>query len=99
MMLEARTIVKRSDRQVACSLNDEVVLLNLDKGFYFSLQDVGAHIWNALQEPLSVDEIVLSVVAHFDVASEICRSDVLEFLAGLQKAGMIEVDPPGAGAP
>jgi hypothetical protein len=94
-MFEAATIVKRSDRQVACNLNGEVALLHLDKGLYFGLQNVGAHIWDALQEPRSVDEIIATVLTHFDVAPEICRADVLKFLVSLQEAGMIEVLPSG----
>jgi hypothetical protein len=92
-MFEETTIVKRSGRQVACTLNGEVALLDLDKGLYFGLQGVGAHIWNALQEPRSVDEIISMVLSHFDVTPEICRADVLKFLTGLQTAGMIEVGP------
>lgn len=94
-MFDTTTIVKRSDRQVACNLNGEVALLDLDKGLYYGLQDVGAHVWNALQEPCSVGEIVTTVLDHFDVASETCRSDVLTFLADLRAAGLIEVCPAG----
>jgi hypothetical protein len=97
-MFDATTIVKRSDRQVACNLNGEVALLDLDKGLYFGLQDVGAHIWNALQEPRPVDEIISTVLSHFDVAPEVCRDDVVKFLASLQEAGMIEVLPAGGAA-
>jgi hypothetical protein len=97
-MFEETTIVKRSGRQVACTLNGEVALLDLDKSLYFGLQGVGAHIWNALQEPLSVDDIISMVLSNFDVTPEICRADVLKFLAGLQTAGMIEVSPAEVGA-
>jgi hypothetical protein len=97
-MFEETTIVKRSGRQVACTLNGEVALLDLDRGLYFGLQGVGAHIWNALQEPLPVDEIISTVLSHFDVPSEICRADVLKFLESLEAAGMIEVGPVGVGA-
>jgi hypothetical protein len=97
-MFGETTIVKRSGRQVACTLNGEVALLDLDKGLYFGLQGVGAHIWNALQEPLSVGEIISMVLSHFDVTPEICRADVLKFLEGLRAAGMIEVNPAGVEA-
>jgi hypothetical protein len=97
-MFDETTIVKRSGRQVACTLNGEVALLDLDKGLYFGLQDVGAHVWNALQEPLSVDEIIATVLSHFDVGRQACRADVMTFLASLQEAGMIEVHSAGVEA-
>ncbi len=93
-MFAPTTIVRRSDRQVAANLDGEVAILDLDKGLYFGLQDVGAHVWEALQKPLSVDEICASVVAHFDVTPEVCRADLMKFLSSLHEIGMIEVVPP-----
>lgn len=90
-MLSPTTIVKRSERQVAANLDGEVAILDLDKGLYFGLQNVGAHVWETLQEPRSVTEICTSVVAHFEVEPDICRMDVMKFLVELQELGMIEV--------
>jgi hypothetical protein len=93
-MFEPTTVVKRSDRQVACNLNGEVALLDLDKGLYFGLQEVGAHVWNALEKPRSVDEIHSEILAHFDVTPDVCRADLLKFLGDLQDAGMILIVSP-----
>ena len=92
-MLEPTTLLKRSDRQVACNLNGEVAILDLDKGVYFGLQEVGAHLWEALEAPRTVDDLFTTVLAHFDVSPEICRRDVMKFLASLQEVGMVEEVP------
>jgi hypothetical protein len=89
-MLELSTVVKRSDQQVACNLNDEVALLHLDSAHYFGLQGVGAHIWTGLEAPRSVAEICDDIVRSFDVESADCREDVMKFLTTLQEAGLIE---------
>ena len=96
-MFDTTAIVQRSGRQVACTLNGEVALLDLDKGLYFGLQGVGAHVWEALQEPRSVDEIISTRLSDFDVTAETCRADVLKFLASLLEAGVVEVLPPAGG--
>lgn len=93
-MFAPTTIVKRSDRQVAANLDGEVAILDLEKGLYFGLQDVGAHVWEALQKPRSVDELCATVLAHFDVEPEVCRADLMKFLASLHEIGMIEVVSP-----
>jgi hypothetical protein len=93
-MFEPTTIIRRSERQVACNLNGEVAILDLDKGLYFGLQEVGAHVWNALEKPRSINEIYATVLAHFDVTPDVCRADVLKFLRDLQKAGMISIVSP-----
>jgi len=89
-MLEPSTVVKRSNQQVACNLNDEVALLHLDSAMYFGLQGVGAHIWTSLEAPRSVADICDDVVRCFDVESADCRDDVMKFLTSLQEAGLIE---------
>lgn len=91
-MLELSTVVKRSTQQVACNLNDEVALLQLDSALYFGLRGVGAQIWSGLEQPRSIAEICNDVVREFDVAPADCREDVIRFLASLQEAGLIEAE-------
>lgn len=88
--LESSTVVKRSDNQVFCVLNDEVALLNLDSALYFGLNGTGAHIWRRLEKPCRVSDLCEDVLAHFEVAPDACRQDVLAFLNGLKEAGLIE---------
>jgi hypothetical protein len=88
--LNPSTVVKRSDNQVFCVLDDEVALLNLDRAHYFGLNDTGAHIWQSLERPRSIAELCDEVAGHFEVTTDVCRQDVLDFLARMQEAGLIE---------
>jgi hypothetical protein len=84
------TLVRKSDKQVSCVLNDEVALLNTDRALYFGLKGVAAHIWDRLETPRTVADLCEDVVTHFDVEPETCRGDVMRFLASLREAGLIE---------
>jgi hypothetical protein len=88
--LDPSTVVKRSDNQVFCVLDDEVALLNLDRACYFGLNDTGAHIWQSLETPRSIEDLCQAVLAQFEVTADVCRQDVLDFLASMQEAGLIE---------
>jgi hypothetical protein len=90
-VLETSSILKRSEAQVSCNLDGEVAILHLTKSRYFGLAGVGAHIWLALEQPRSVEELCESITRDFDVAPVTCRTDVLTFLASLQEAGLVEV--------
>ena len=90
-MLDRSTIVKKTSDQVSCMLDNEVAILNVDRARYFGLQGVGAHIWEALQQPRSVGEICDGVMEEFDVASEVCRADVSRFIVSLRDAGLVEI--------
>jgi len=84
------TVVAVSD-QVSCTLEDEAVVLHLGKGVYYGLNPVGAIVWNALQQPQTVQDLVNLVTQEFEVEVDQCESDLLELLAQLQNAGLIEV--------
>lgn len=90
MVLDTSSVVRRSEAQVSCNLDQEVAILDLQRSKYFGLDGVGAHIWLELEKPCAVSALCASVEAHFDVAPETCRTDVLQFLATLQDAGLIE---------
>jgi len=84
------TVVAVSD-QVSADLQGESIVLGLDKGLYYSLDEVGALVWSLLPEPRRVTEIRDRVVAEFDVDEPTCERDVLAFLDQLQTEGLIEV--------
>ena len=90
-MLDPSTVVKKSAAQVACVLNEEVAVLNLDRAVYFGLQGVAAYIWDTLEEPRSVAQICDDVMTEFDVDAEICRNDVCRFVVDMREAGLIEI--------
>lgn len=85
------TVIKRSNNQVFCALDDEVALLDLASARYFGLNDTGAHIWRSLETPRSVADLCDDVLAHFEVPAAICRQDVLDFVVRLQQAGLVEM--------
>ena len=57
----------KSGHQVSCKIDGEVAILHLDRAVYFGLRGVGAEIWQALEQPRSVEELRDVIVATFDV--------------------------------
>jgi hypothetical protein len=78
-----------TSRQVACAVGGEAVILHLDDGIYYSLNPVGARVWDLLQEPRTTDELVARVVEEFDVAADRCRMDVEELLSALRSRALV----------
>ena len=55
----------------------------------FVLNPVGEHIWHQLDGRRAFDSILDSVVEAFDIDTANARSDLLDFLAELEDAGLI----------
>ena len=61
---------------------------NLDA--IFTLNEVGGRIWELLDGRRSVRQIADALRREYDVSSEEAERDLLEFLASLGSAGLIE---------
>lgn len=61
----------------------EGVLLNLETAAYFSLNPLGALVWQLLEEPATLQSIVDGVRAAVDDAPPGVRADVEQFLGEL----------------
>jgi len=85
-------VVVVSGDQLSTTVDDEVVVLNHDTGTYHGLTGVGPRIWELLQEPTEVADVVEAVRREFDVDADRCAREVTEFLGAMADASLIEVD-------
>jgi hypothetical protein len=61
-----------------------------DLNAIYSLNEVGAFIWEQFDAPKSLTQIVEAVCGEFEVAREQAEKETSEFIAALEAAGMIE---------
>lgn len=80
-------VVATSDA-VACEFGSGLALLNLKSNIYYSLNSVGAYIWELIQEPRSILDIRNAVLTRYDVDAGRCKADVEGLLKGLAEAGL-----------
>jgi hypothetical protein len=89
--LDAIAVV--SDHQLSTTLSGEVVILGLRDTIYYGLQEVGTRIWELLQTPHSVRQIVQQIISEYDVTEERAVADVCQLLGELCERGLVTVDP------
>jgi hypothetical protein len=88
---EYSTVVAAGD-QVSSDLGGEVAILNLRAGMYYGLDDVGARVWQLLQEPTVVGDIQATIAQEYEVEPTRVREDVLALLNQMADEGLIEVN-------
>ena len=89
--LSTQLIVVKSAEQVSCALGEESAILNLKNCVYYSLDPVGARIWNSLREPRSVGELRDSLLEEYDVDAERCEGNLLDLLGKMRAEELVEV--------
>jgi hypothetical protein len=86
------SLVRRSANQIGCDIGDEVVVLDLNSGIYYGLDDLGARIWSLIEQPASLAALREAITAEYEVDAETCERDILAFLDKMQVAGLVEID-------
>lgn len=64
-------------------LDGEAVLLQLDTGMYFGMNEVASKVWERIVEGATVREIVAGITAEFEVDEATIERDLGEFVAAL----------------
>jgi Coenzyme PQQ synthesis protein D (PqqD) len=77
--------------QIFSELQGEAVILDINSGVYYGLNQVGASIWNLIQDPKTVKEIRDALLAEYEVDSKACETDILLLLEDLVTKGLIEI--------
>jgi hypothetical protein len=80
-----------SDRVVARPVSDATVLLNLDTGRSFMLDDVGARAWSVLMSSASIQNAYESLLTEYQVEPDQLRADLIALIADLEAQGLLEI--------
>jgi hypothetical protein len=85
------SVVRVSARQVSCELADESVILHLDEGVYYGLNDVASRVWQLIQEPRTIGEIRDVLLSEYEIEESVCTQDLLDLLDRLKEWKLVEL--------
>lgn len=88
-ILDDSLICRKSD-QIYSKIDNEIVMLSISHGEYYNLNPTGSIIWNLLNNPTSLTEIIHFLREHYNIPYDICYSETKEFIEELHLKGLIE---------
>jgi hypothetical protein len=83
--------IAASKRSVACDLDGEMVILNLDSGVYFGLNPVGTSIWSYIQDERPLHGIIDYLLSEYKVGRTQCQTEVVALLQNMAAHGLIDI--------
>jgi len=86
-----------SEGVVFRELEGEAVLLNLDSGMYFGLDQVGTRVWQLLAEHQRVPLVIEKMLEEYEVERVALEADVARLLAALVDKGLLVQGDAAAG--
>ena len=81
--------VVRSEEFITSTVDNELVMMSLEKGTYYGLDAIGSRIWENIAEPITVGALCQKLIDQFEVDPDKCQTDVLTFLNELHREDMI----------
>ena len=90
-------IAVASDELVSANLEGEVVILGFNSGSYYGLDQVGAFVWDLLQNPRKVSDVRDAIFEKYDVGFDQCEQDLLALIVKLADKQLIDISNELAG--
>ena len=85
------TKIKKNKNIEDTDLDGNKVMMNLQKGRYFMMNEVGSRIWELINEPIKVNYIIDELLNEFRVDRATCEKEVMNFIQELFNGDLIEV--------
>ena len=91
--MEKNQVFRVNTPQIVCeTIDGEVVIVNLDKGYYYSLLKTGADVWSRIERQLDRHSIIQEMIQAFEGSAEEIAVAIDEFLENLQHEELIIAD-------
>jgi len=93
MTLSRSSTVRRNPDLLHAVAGDDILMMSVEAGAYFGLEQVGARIWELVADSITVEQLCARLTEEYDVGSDVCEVEVLAFLGHLAEQHIIDVAP------
>ena len=76
---------------IQSKIGEEVVMLDMESGFYFGLNSVASIIWGMMENEISFEDLCDQLTEQFEVERAVCEADTQELLVQLLQKKIIRV--------
>ncbi len=80
----------RKKELLSSKMDNEIVMMHPESGKYFALNPVASRIWELLETPHNLNELVEKLLREFDVSRETCNNEVSTFLKEIIEKKLVD---------
>ena len=82
-LISDAAILSRSPTVLAAEVDGEIVMMSIERGHYFGLDDIGSDIWKRLEAPCSFSALIDGLAADYEADRATIAADVRALLDGM----------------
>lgn len=86
---DQNTLYIRNSKTISGRLHDELVMMDIEQGKYFSLNPVATRIWDLLGKALTIKELCNQLQAEYHVDEKQCHQEVSVYLMEMEKFRLV----------
>lgn len=91
MMIVLNSEIVINKNILTTMIDDELGMMHVEKGYYYTLNPVGKRIWALIQEKITVDKLIKALLEIYNVSEKQCLEEVVDLLEILKINGLVEV--------
>jgi len=89
--IEQKQLIGQVDGHIVSDMNGEKVMLSVENGKYYNLGRTGGDIWELINSPKTLEDLVLCLTDKYDVSFDECEIQVEQFLEMLWNEGLVKL--------
>ena len=90
-MLNLNCIVQRDPDIIAAEADQDLVMVSIANGFYYGVSDVARNIWQAIEHPKKISDLIDDLTSSYNVDRSSCEEQTLSFLEDLLIERLLQV--------
>jgi hypothetical protein len=90
-MLTLNSIVQRNPEVIAAEAEQDLIMVSIATGYYYGVSNVAREIWEAIEHPKRVSDLVGALTASYRIDSSSCQQQTLSFLETLLAEDLLQV--------
>jgi len=94
--LTGSTVVKRGRDVPFSQLDHELLAIDSQAGYCYSLNETAGRVWGLLEEPSTIEAICSKLRLQYAVDEATCLREVTELLQGMCEAKLVEIVQEGS---
>lgn len=80
----------RNQELFTTEIDDDLVMMDVDQGYYFGLNETAKVIWQLLDRPTPYQQVIHALISRYQVDEAQCATDMDLFIQDMLKHQLIE---------
>jgi hypothetical protein len=87
----ATTMISRSPSVLTAEVDGEIVMMSIEQGRYFGLDDIGSDIWKRIEPPCSFGALIDGLAADYEADRATIATDVQNLLGLMAEQDVVRL--------